>query len=939
MIIKNILKATILLVLFSWSVTNVQAQASLELHYKFDEVSGTQITDYSGNGRTGIISSEANITLGVQDADLGLVLHKTGSGSVKTEGYEGIAGSQSRTVAFYFKQEESVFCNIFSYGDPDNGYFLLNVTGSGRLRFVNQVGGSYIESNTTISPNEWVHIAWVILPENGDEVKASLYLNGKFEGSTPSSGFVNSLNTILDGDVNAIDNYNGSYFISDLRMYSQALGVNAIRDLLKIKQDQNLTFSLSSEVTEDIGTIELKAIASSGLAPSYSSSNQSVATVSGNILTVVGQGTTEITATQLGDQLFAAAPPVTIELTVHPPTDPGTSFDLQAYIDERIGQGQKVITLPSGRLRVPAGGRNTHLFFENLQDISLIGNNTEIICTETTQAIRFENCTNIKLQGISIDYDPLPFTQAVITSIANNKQTLNVKFLDGYSSTVFNDRVEIYDPETAELSAHTYYGVTVNVNEADRTAAVIKPNTGRGSFSTEEVGDILLLDSRSSRRIPHTILIEGCTNMTLEDITIYSGTSFAYFERNSSGSKYADCKILRRPLLEDLVPREMKRMRSNNADGFHSKHADIGPEYRNCEVGYNGDDGFAVNGNYHIITEVNGNELTVIGKGGDMPNIEIGDMVEMVAYTGARIPDAQVLSITEGRSVNATERAFLNEQVFIKEAADTRNASNVYIFQIDRLVELPLGSLIASANKLGNGAKVIDCKVGPTRSRGILLKSSDVTVTGNTIHDTWGQAIKMSPEYKWLEAGTGNNIIIQNNTISDSHEPAIAVYAFGGNGQMGAVGSHDNVEITDNVITNTLNPAIVVTATSNLLIENNSITSPNLSYFVPWIEDFGRSQNANRTIYLNNTSEKVIQPPLNVEDLGFLIEVFPNPVSNQLIVKSTDSIPKPFAIFDMMQRLVFTSTGGSEETVDTSVWSSGVFVLKTSEGSVKIIKK
>jgi len=60
----------------------------------------------------------------------------------------------------------------------------------------------------------------------------------------------------------------------------------------------------------------LNASASSGLAVSFASSNPAVATVSGGTLTVVGLGTTTITASQTGDTNYNAASPVPQTLTV-----------------------------------------------------------------------------------------------------------------------------------------------------------------------------------------------------------------------------------------------------------------------------------------------------------------------------------------------------------------------------------------------------------------------------------------------------------------------------------------------------------------------------------------------------------------------------------------------------------------------------------------------
>ncbi len=66
------------------------------------------------------------------------------------------------------------------------------------------------------------------------------------------------------------------------------------------------------------GSYALSATASSGLTVSYASSNTGVATVSGNTVTIVGAGTTTITASQAGDADFDPAPDVTQTLTVLP---------------------------------------------------------------------------------------------------------------------------------------------------------------------------------------------------------------------------------------------------------------------------------------------------------------------------------------------------------------------------------------------------------------------------------------------------------------------------------------------------------------------------------------------------------------------------------------------------------------------------------------------
>ncbi|OJJ18884.1 hypothetical protein BKI52_25280 [marine bacterium AO1-C] len=84
------------------------------------------------------------------------------------------------------------------------------------------------------------------------------------------------------------------------------------------KADQTINFILGTDATKTFGDtpFNLNATASSGLAVTYTSSNPAVATVSGSTVTIVGAGTTNITASQAGNANYNAAPDVTHALVV-----------------------------------------------------------------------------------------------------------------------------------------------------------------------------------------------------------------------------------------------------------------------------------------------------------------------------------------------------------------------------------------------------------------------------------------------------------------------------------------------------------------------------------------------------------------------------------------------------------------------------------------------
>jgi mono/diheme cytochrome c family protein len=81
------------------------------------------------------------------------------------------------------------------------------------------------------------------------------------------------------------------------------------------------TISLTSPGPQTVGTTTtLNASASSGLPVVFASTTQSVCTVTGNVLTSLAAGSCIVTANQSGNTNFAAAPMVTLTLSVTSPT-------------------------------------------------------------------------------------------------------------------------------------------------------------------------------------------------------------------------------------------------------------------------------------------------------------------------------------------------------------------------------------------------------------------------------------------------------------------------------------------------------------------------------------------------------------------------------------------------------------------------------------------
>jgi parallel beta-helix repeat protein len=506
-------------------------------------------------------------------------------------------------------------------------------------------------------------------------------------------------------------------------------------------------------------------------------------------------------------------------------------FDLQGFIDKEISSGKKTIIVPKGTYRVKPQN-SQHLFFKNLKDITIIANNVEMICTETTRAITFENCTNVTLRGLTIDYDPLCFSQGEITKLSSDKSTIEFKLDDNYPDNLV-ERIEIFDAKTNLLKRSSHYGWTKFEKIAERSYRVTKGNKYKykPTIDTEEVDDILVTnnDFTPNGNKPHAIFSNECVNLKLENITLFSGNCFGFFETNGTKNTYLKCVIDRRSPETDMYARS-KRMRSNDADAFHSKYATIGPQIIECSAKFQGDDGINICGKYYLSTGAVGNTIRVIVP--QTCDLSVGTSLEILTMDGKRMPVAKVLKIEdEGHITNEEIEAVLKLKQNENNKRRLSNSQNKIIkLIVDKDLTFRFGAVIADINKMGNGFLVKNCNFSYNRSRGILIKASNGSVIGNTLQGNWMSSVLISPEAWWLESGSSDNIEVSNNIILDNKQnKAINITGEGFDGETAPAGLHNNINIINNQFTNCLLPVIYLASTKDGNITGNKITKPAIS--------------------------------------------------------------------------------------------------------------
>lgn len=499
----------------------------------------------------------------------------------------------------------------------------------------------------------------------------------------------------------------------------------------------------------------------------------------------------------------------------------GRDFDLQGCIDAAVKAGTTHVRVEPGRYRVKPQ-QSQHLVLRGLKNMVIDCTGVEMICTETTRALTIADCTNLTLSGLTIDYDPLPFTQGRITGLSPDKRVHEVTLFDGYprANAARNEKYEVFRPDTRLLRRETPHIESIEVIDDSRLRLT---KAGGGPGDPEEVGDLVVIAATHAPGgfAAHAVECSGSRQVVLEDVSVYASNCFGFLEHDCEATTYRRCRYDRRPPESDLVARE-PRIRSGNADAFHSKHAVVGPRYLECVARFMGDDAVNICGDYSLVVATAGRTLRVLAKHG--MNLRAGDTVELVAFDGNRLPDARITEIRDAAPISPDEAAWLGSQRMDERLRTNAGGllSKGYDVDLDRDVDLPRGSVIASTRAMGNGFVIDRCTFGSNRSRGILIKASHGTITNCTLQGSWIVGILVSPEWWWLESGSSTDLVISGNSIVDCTTPGIVVNARGGNGQIAPAGAHRNISIVDNTFINVALPCILCTSIKGLTLSHNS---------------------------------------------------------------------------------------------------------------------
>jgi Ethanolamine utilization protein EutJ (predicted chaperonin) len=240
--------------------------------------------------------------------------------------------------------------------------------------------------------------------------------------------------------------------------YNAAPGVS--QTLVVNKNPQTIIFDeLAAKTFGDI-PFELTALASSDLPVNFSSSNTSVATVSGNTVTITGAGSTTITASQPGNASYAAAPDVPQILVVQK-TDQFITLDPlpEKYANDPAFQ---LTAIASSGLEISYQSSNEEVASINGSTVTIIGVGT------TTITASQEGDENYNAAA------------GVSQTLVVNKNPQTITF-DELVAKTFGD-------SPFDLTAIASSGLPINYTSSDNTIATISDTDGDDIWTVTVLG-------------------------------------------------------------------------------------------------------------------------------------------------------------------------------------------------------------------------------------------------------------------------------------------------------------------------------------------------------------------------------------------------------------------------------------------------------------------
>lgn len=509
-------------------------------------------------------------------------------------------------------------------------------------------------------------------------------------------------------------------------------------------------------------------------------------------------------------------------------------LELQQLLDDAVRQGQKKIVIPPGSYRIAK-----RIKFSKLADFAIEGAGVTLVFPPEEVGFSFSGCSRLIIKGITIDCNPLPFTQATITKVTDDGACFEFEVHAGYPALTSNRSYRqsfLFDPKTLRWRLES-----PDLNH--RTLEVLDPTHGRVTMIPQDdipglrdirAGDFVAFKAPASA----AFVLIGCDDVRLEDVTVFTAGGGVIARCCTGPVSLKRCAIKRGPKPAGAA---IERLFSTTADGFNIAYSRKGVVMEDCDFSFMGDDSVNLHGCFVGVAAVEDGGKTVwVGRTGNtefMQAIRSGDAL--------RILDASSFAVkSEANIVTCdvpTPPDELKAQVMTEWKLPPETTLFLVRFQLDKPVTAGAGDCIEVPAIACPGFVFRNNYFHDHRARGLRLGASDGIIENNRFERIKAAAITFGPHIesggKWHEGGWVQNVTVRSNTLRDlcftdrifgGHSVsagAIVVQASWNYRAAPYAPENRNIRILDNTIDTVGGAGVLVTSGNGVEINGNRIAN------------------------------------------------------------------------------------------------------------------
>ena len=510
---------------------------------------------------------------------------------------------------------------------------------------------------------------------------------------------------------------------------------------------------------------------------------------------------------------------------------------LLADLKAAVASGAKAFLVPPATYRLSA-----NLELRGLEGFVLNGQGATLIFAPGGGKVLLQGCRDCAVKGLTLDLDPLPFTQGTVLSVDPVAKTADIRLDAGYpggneKGLKGNPRCVFFDPAGERELEIIDTWTPPPVEVAPGVHRIRPPRIFDVEARKLAAGDRVALSLPGGGG---GFYLRDCANIRVEDVTVYAAGNFAFTEDGlaEGGHTYERCRVVRRP--------GSGRLMAGAADGLHSITQRKGPTLRNCEISHCFDDLVNIHNFFSFALErTERGTWLIAGPGGQ--DFSEGSLLRFYRAPNAEpLGEARVVSCPRSSALTAEEVGTRVAEHFQKSCHGLRLRSffkaQVCEVTLDRQVPLEPYDFVSCPDFGGAGAVIEDCHFHDGHVRGILLKSSGSVVARCRFERLARSGLVVAPEIYWLEGPFPRDVRIIGNTFADcgfgavstrekygEFAPLMVMSAFADRLFpplfSGAV-NMERIECVSNRIIRAPGPGILLMNAAEVKLIGNSITAP-----------------------------------------------------------------------------------------------------------------